>query len=68
MYICVCKGIKEADVRALGRAGVTCPKELASTLEIDDKDNCCGRCINNLVDFVTIASEEYVRCHSSVQA
>ncbi len=68
MFICICKGIKEEDVRALGRAGVTCPNKLASTLEIDDEDNCCGRCINNLGDFVTLASEEQVPCRSSVQA
>jgi bacterioferritin-associated ferredoxin len=68
MYICVCKGIKEADVKALGQAGVTCPKMLASTMEIDDEDNCCGRCINNISDFVTIASEEHVKCSSSVKA
>jgi len=68
MFICVCKGIKEADVRELGRAGMTCPQKLACTLEIDDEDNCCGRCINNISDFVTIASEEHAQCRSSIEA
>ena len=58
MYVCVCKGIKESDVRELGRAGITCPRTLASSLGIDDKDNCCGRCIKNVCNLVAIASAE----------
>lgn len=68
MYICVCKGIKEADVHALGRAGMTCPKALASALEIDDEDNCCGRCLNNITDIVTIATRAHRHHSSSVPA
>lgn len=67
MYICVCKGIKESDVESLGYAGVTCPQKLAATLGIDDEDNCCGRCINNIADLVTIASREHERRRTSVQ-
>ena len=66
MYICLCKGIREADVQELGRAGVTCPKMLASALEIDDKDNCCGRCLNNISSFVAIASEHSTQCPSAI--
>ena len=58
MYICICKGIKESDVRELGQAGITCPKKLAETLGLDDKKNCCGRCIKNISKFVAIAVEE----------
>ena len=57
MYVCVCKGITDNDVRRLGHAGVTCPKKLAATLKIDDEENCCGRCMNNLADFVQLATE-----------
>ncbi len=67
MYICVCKGIKESDVESLGRAGITCPQQLAATLGIDDEDNCCGRCLNNIADLVTIASQEHERLCTSVQ-
>jgi len=67
MYVCICKGIREKDVQELGRAGVTCPKVLASTLEIDDKDNCCGRCLNNISDFVAIASKHCAQFPSPVQ-
>ncbi len=58
MYICICKGIKESDVRELGQAGITCPKKLAETLRLDDKKNCCGRCIKKISKFVEIAVEE----------
>jgi len=64
MYICICKGIKESDVRELGQSGVTCPKQLACTLELDDKKNCCGRCIKNIAKFVDLASEESSRKRS----
>ncbi len=59
MYICICKGIKESDVRNLGREGITCPKKLANSLELNDKKNCCGRCIKNICRFVDLAKEEY---------
>ena len=61
MYVCVCKGITESDVRRLGRAGITCPKTLASTLGIDDEENCCGRCLTDIGDFVALATEGQVR-------
>ena len=58
MFICICKGIKESDVRKLGQAGVTCPKKLADALELNDKQQCCGRCIKNISKFVALATEE----------
>ena len=68
MFVCVCKGIKESDVRKLGCAGVTCPNALASSLGIDDEDNCCGRCMNNIADFVNLASEEQTKHHLPISA
>lgn len=67
MYLCVCKGIKESDIESLGRAGMTCPKQLAATLGIDDEENCCGRCLNHIADLVAIASREHKRCGTSVE-
>lgn len=58
MYICICKGIKESDVRELGQAGTTCPRQLADSLGLNDKKNCCGRCIKNISKFVSLAEEE----------
>lgn len=66
MYICICKGIKESDVRNLGKAGVTCPKELACVLELDDKKNCCGRCMKNISKFVELASAQSTEKRSSL--
>ncbi len=66
MYICICKGIRESDVQDLGRAGITCPKKLACSLELNDKKNCCGRCIKNIDKFVDLAEEEYSSSHSLV--
>ncbi|TFG60419.1 MAG: hypothetical protein E4H32_08670 [Nitrospirales bacterium] len=66
MYICICKGIRESDVQELGKAGVTCPQKLASALELNDKKNCCGRCIKNISKFVALAEEEYSCSNSPV--
>ncbi len=65
MFLCVCKGITESDVRTLGQCGVTCPNMLASSLGIDDEENCCGRCINKVSEFVNIATEEQACRHVS---
>ncbi len=66
MYICICKGIRESDVQELGKAGITCPKKLASTLELNDKKNCCGRCIKDICKFAALAKEELSRSQSLV--
>ena len=66
MYLCICKGITESDVEDLGRSGMTCPKKLAAALGLEDEDNCCGRCLDNMADLVTIASRECDRRCASV--
>ncbi len=66
MFICICKGIRESDVQELGKAGVTCPKKLASALELNDKKNCCGRCIKNISKFAALAKEEFSSAQSPV--
>jgi bacterioferritin-associated ferredoxin len=58
MYVCICKGIKESDVRELGQAAITCPKKLADSLGLNDKKHCCGRCVKNISKFVALAVEE----------
>ena len=68
MYICICKGIKQSDVRELGQAGITCPKKLAESLGLDDKKNCCGRCIKNISKFVALAEEEASCQHSPMMS
>ena len=59
MYICICKGIRESDVQELGRAGIICPKKIASSLELNDKKNCCGRCIKDIDKFAALAKKEF---------
>ena len=66
MFICICKGIRESDVQELGRVGITCPKKLTSSLELNDKKNCCGRCIKNISKFVALAEVEYSCSQSPV--
>ncbi|MDD9860310.1 MAG: hypothetical protein OXU40_07680 [Nitrospira sp.] len=68
MYVCVCKGITECNVEELGCAGVTCPDKLAAALGIDDKETCCGRCLNHIADLAVIASRGHRRYSTSVQA
>lgn len=57
MYICLCKGITDSRVRALGRNGVVGPEALAAALGID-RDDCCGRCLAGIENLVAIAEAE----------
>jgi bacterioferritin-associated ferredoxin len=55
MFVCLCKGLTESDVRL---AGTTCPLEadaLTQALGLDDRD-CCGRCARNIDRLVALAS------------
>lgn len=57
MYVCLCKGITESDIRKLGCAGFLHPDLLAATLGIDE-ENCCGRCARNIEELVALAASE----------
>lgn len=56
MYACVCKGITEREVRAVGREGIVSPAALIEVLGLDD-DASCGRCAANVELFVELAWE-----------
>lgn len=56
MYICLCKGITEADVREAGRAGIVTPCQLKSKFGLKQQ-GCCGRCAKNIHEFVEIATQ-----------
>ncbi len=58
MYVCLCKGITESDVREAGRAGVVMPCQLRAKFGLKDS-GCCGRCSKNIQDFVEIATSEH---------
>ena len=54
MYLCLCKGLTESDVR---RACDGCPSAdaLARKLGLDDRD-CCGRCVRNIDRFLSVSA------------
>jgi bacterioferritin-associated ferredoxin len=57
VYICLCKGISEAQVRELGLAGICSPDALAKTLGLEE-EGVCGRCIRNMEALVALATRE----------
>jgi len=66
MYLCLCKGITESDVREAGRAGIVMPCQLKATFGLKE-DGCCGRCSKNIHEFVDIATSEHCApCVNSV--
>lgn len=54
MYVCLCNGITEADVREAGRAGLVMPCQLKSKFGLK-QSGCCGRCAKNIHEFIEIA-------------
>lgn len=56
MYLCLCKGIKEADVKCLARSGCTSEEDLIAGLGLDD-ESACGRCLWDIDRFVEVAQE-----------
>jgi bacterioferritin-associated ferredoxin len=57
MYVCLCKGITESDVKQCGRNGCVTPQALVCRLGID-ADDCCGRCLTNLEEIVALACND----------
>lgn len=61
MYVCLCKGLAESDVlQAADRSGAH-PDSLIASLGLED-DDCCGRCVENIRELVTIASTRCFEC------
>ncbi len=58
MFLCLCKGITESDVREAGRAGIVMPCQLKAEFGLKDS-GCCGRCSKNIREFVEIAASEH---------
>ena len=54
MYLCLCNGITESDVREAGRTGCVMPCQLKSKFGLKHT-GCCGRCAKNIDTFVEIA-------------
>ena len=56
MYICLCNGITESEVREAGRCGLVTPCQLKDKFGLK-KSGCCGRCAKNIQEFVALAKE-----------
>jgi len=58
MYLCLCKGITESDVRDAGRAGIVMPCQIKARFGLREA-GCCGRCSKNIQEFVQLATSEH---------
>jgi bacterioferritin-associated ferredoxin len=54
MYVCLCKGLTESDVKQQVSRGCTTAEALVTALGLDD-DACCGRCALEIDTYVTLA-------------
>ena len=60
MYVCLCRGLKEQDVRSALREGHTTREALIARLGWDDP-RCCGRCARQADRFVLLTVEEALK-------
>ena len=58
MYLCLCKGITDSDVREAGQAGIVMPCQLKAKFGLKEA-GCCGRCSKNIHAFVQIATSTH---------
>ena len=58
MYLCLCKGITDSDVREAGQDGLVMPCQLKAKFGLKEA-GCCGRCSKNIHEFVEIAASAY---------
>ena len=63
MYLCVCTGVTETDVRRVARECCPTPEGLICALGLDN-DACCGRCTHDIEEFVELALEEHGQCQA----
>ncbi len=58
MYLCLCKGITDSNVREAGQAGIVMPCQLRAKFGLKET-GCCGRCSKNIDTFVQIATSAH---------
>ena len=58
MYLCICKGITDSDVREAAQAGIVMPCQLKAKFGLKGA-GCCGRCSKNIHEFVQIATSAH---------
>jgi len=76
VYVCLCKGLTESDVRRVSFPGIATPETIVAAFGLEDEE-CCGRCARNIYELVSIATGTFVcgpsdgrsacadRCHGS---
>ncbi|HZR99767.1 MAG TPA: (2Fe-2S)-binding protein [Chloroflexota bacterium] len=67
MYLCVCNGVTESDVRRVARERYPTPDGLVRSLGLDS-DGCCGRCAREIDRFVAVALDEHERARAPKMA
>lgn len=50
MYICLCKGIREAEFQLIVAKHCSCPEAIKRAMGLDK--SCCGRCEENLEEMI----------------
>ena len=58
MYLCLCKGITDSDVREAVRGGIVLPRQLKAKFGLKEA-GCCGRCSKNIHEFVQTATNAH---------
>jgi bacterioferritin-associated ferredoxin len=49
MYVCICNGHRESDIRAVAQTGLTCAREIYARL---GKPPRCGRCLDTAAQVI----------------
>ncbi|WHZ25035.1 MAG: hypothetical protein OJF47_004147 [Nitrospira sp.] len=66
MYVCLCKGLTESDVREAGRQGSVTTRQIIAEFGLREI-GCCGRCAKNIHELVALAKSHLEGvCHKPV--
>ncbi len=57
MYVCLCKGLTESDVRGAGLSGCVTAHQIIAEFGLREH-GCCGRCAKNICELVEMAKSE----------
>jgi bacterioferritin-associated ferredoxin len=57
MYVCLCKGLTESDVREAGNGSCLTARQIIAEFGLRE-NGCCGRCAKNIHDLVTLAKNQ----------
>ena len=54
MYVCLCKGLTESDVREAGLSGCVTARQIITQFGLREQ-GCCGRCAKNICELICLA-------------